>query len=111
LIVPAELIQVRCVVTCFPTRSGPDHVDRAVDRDPVQPGAEIGARFETAQLTVGFQEGLLHHVFRVLRRSCHSMRDPIDGAAVALNQRAKSFAITVAGQRDGGGVRMRHPIA
>jgi hypothetical protein len=30
---------------------------------------------------------------------------------VALHERAKSLAISVASQRDGGGVRLRHPIA
>jgi hypothetical protein len=39
------------------------------------------------------------------------VRQAKDGAAVALNQSAKSFAISVASQRDGGGVRLRHPIA
>ena len=41
----------------------------------------------------------------------HPVREPVDSAAVALDERAKSFAISVAGQRDGGGVRLRHPVA
>jgi hypothetical protein len=41
----------------------------------------------------------------------HPVRQPKDSAAVALDQSAKSFAISVASQRDGGGVRLRHPIA
>jgi hypothetical protein len=29
---------------------------------------------------------------------------------MALDERTESFAISVAGQRDGGGVRLRHPV-
>ena len=41
----------------------------------------------------------------------HAVREAEDGAAMALYERLKSFAVPVAGQRDGVGVRLRHPIA
>src|SRR5262245_12835729 len=92
-------------------RSRSNKVDRTVHRDSMQPGAEIRPRFETAELSVSFQESLLDDVLGVLRGAGHTVGEPIDSAAVALDERSKGFAISVAGQRDGGGVRLRHPIA
>ena len=63
------------------------------------------------ELLVGLQESLLDHVFGVLRIAGHPVREPVDSAAMALDERPKSFAISVAGECDGGGVRLRHPIA
>jgi hypothetical protein len=77
----------------------------------MQPRTEIRSRLETAQLSIGFQEGLLNHVFGVLRRTCQTVSEPVDSAAVALNERPESIAIPVAGQRDSSGVRLRHPVA
>ena len=93
----------------FPVRPRPDQVDRTVHRDPVQPGAEVRARFEASQLLVCPQEGLLDDVFGVMRTAGHPVRKPVDGAAMAIHERMESFAVSVAGQRDGCGVRLRHP--
>ena len=95
----------------FAVRPRANQVDRAVHRDAVEPGAEVGARLETAQLLVGLQKRLLHHVLRVRRVAGHAVREPEDSTAVALHESAESLAISVASQRDGGGVRLRHPIA
>ena len=108
----AELLEVgRRRVPASRCGRDANQVDRAVHRDPVQPGAEVRPRLEPAQLLVGLQKRLLDDVLGVLRVAGHPVRQPIDSAAVALHERPKSFAISVAGQRDGGGVRLRHPIA
>ena len=77
----------------------------------MQPGPEIRAGLEPAELFVSLQKGLLNDVFRVRRIAGHPVRQPEDSAAMAFHKRAESLAISVARQRDGGGVRMRHPIA
>ncbi len=75
----------------------------------MEPRPEVGPRLETAQLFVCAQERLLDHVLGVLRAAGHPVRESIDGTAVTLDKRPESFAISIAGQRDGGGVRLRHP--
>ena len=54
-------------------------------------------------------ESLLDDIFRVLRSAGHPVRKTVDGPAVTVHERPESFAIAVAGQRDSGGVRLRHP--
>ena len=107
----ADLFEVRRVVSRFAVRPRPNQVDRAVHGDAVQPGAEVRPRLEAAQLLVGLQERLLHHVLGVRGAAGHPVRQPVDSAAVALDERPKRLAVSVARQRDGGGVRLRHPIA
>ena len=92
----AELLEVGGVVRRFPMRPRTNQVDRAVHRDAVQPGAEVRPRLESAQLLVGLQKRLLHHVLRVRRVAGHPMRQPEDSPAVALDERPESFAISVA---------------
>ena len=75
----------------------------------MEPRAEVGTRLETAQLPVRPQERFLDDILGVVWIAGHTVREPVDGAAVTLDERSKSFAISIAGQRDGGGVRMRHP--
>ena len=75
----------------------------------MQPRAEVGARLEAAELPVRLQEGVLHHVIGVLRIARHPVREPVDSPAVTVDQGPEGVAVTVAGQRDGGGVRIRHP--
>jgi hypothetical protein len=87
-----------------------NQVDRAVDGNPVQPGAEVGARLESAQLPIGLEKRFLHDVLGVRRTPRHAVRQPVDGPTVAFHELPEGFAVAVAGQRDGGGVRLRHPI-
>ena len=84
-------------------------IDGAVHRNPVEPCAEIGAGLEPAQLPVRLEKRLLDDIFRVLRSAGHPVRKTVDGPAVTVHERPESFAIAVAGQRDSGGVRLRHP--
>ena len=76
----------------------------------MEPRAEVGARLETAQLLV---RACRNVSWTTSSASCwiagHPVRQPEDGAAVALHERPEGFAISIAGQRDGGGVRLRHP--
>ena len=95
----------------FAVRPRSDQIDRAVHGDAVQPGAEVRARFEPAQLLVRLQERLLDDVLGVRGIAGHPVRQPVDSAAVALDERPERFAVSVARQRDRGGVRLRHPIA
>ena len=75
----------------------------------MQPRAEIGAGLESSELPVRLQERFLNDVLGVLRVAGHAMRQTEDGAAVALHEAPEGFAVTIAGERDSGGVRMRHP--
>ena len=44
------------IVRRLPGAAAPDQIDRAVHRDPMQPGAEVRARLEPAELLVGPQK-------------------------------------------------------
>jgi hypothetical protein len=76
----------------------------------VQPRAEVRPRLESLQLLVRPQEGLLDDILGIVRVAGHPVRDPKDSPAMALDECPKGFAISVASQRDGGGIRLRHPI-
>jgi hypothetical protein len=107
----AHALEVGHVVRRFPVRPRADEVDRAVHRDAVNPGAEVRPRLESTQLLVRLQKRLLHHVLRVRRIAGHPMRQPEDSPAMALDEHPERFAIPASRQRDGGDVRLRHPIA
>ena len=75
----------------------------------MEPRAEIRPRLEAPQLPVRLEEGFLHDVLGILGIAGHAVRQPVDGAAVAVHECSESVAISVAREGDGGGVRMRHP--
>jgi hypothetical protein len=85
-------------------------VDRAVERDPVEPGGEIRARFEAAQLPIRSHERFLHDVLGVFRHSCHSVRQSVDAAAMTLDEHAKRFLVASPGPGDGSGVVQVHLV-
>ena len=72
----------------------------------MQPRSEVRPGLESLQLLVGAQEGLLDDILGVVGIAGHPVRHPIDSPAVALHERPKGLAISVAGQRDGGGVTL-----
>ena len=76
----------------------------------MQPGAEVRARLESGQLPVGLQESLLDDILGILRAPGHPEGEPEHSTAVAIHECTVSLAICVAGQRDGGSVRLLHPI-
>ena len=72
-------------------------IHRAVRDDAIQPGAEIRSRLEPAQLLDTREESFLHHIFGILLVPGHPERQPKDAPAVALDERAKRVAVTLAG--------------
>jgi hypothetical protein len=104
------VFQVARVVRVLPVWPRPNQIDRTVHGNPVEPRAEVRTRLEPSELLVSLEKRFLHDIFCVLRVAGHSMREPVDSAPVALHERTESLTISVAGQRDGGGVRLRHPI-
>ena len=107
----AHGFEVRRVVPCFLVRPRPNQVDRAIHGDAMQPGPEVRPRLESAQLLVGLEKRLLDDVLGVRGIARHPVRQPIDSPAVALDERPERVAISVPRQRDGGDLRLRHPIA
>ena len=89
-----ETVSPRLIVARLPS---PHHVYRAVGDDPVEPGAEIGPRFESPQLPIGAEKALLDHVFCVLLVAGHAERQPEDGPAMAFDQYTERVAIALAG--------------
>src|SRR5260370_29464653 len=59
----------------------------------MQPGAKARPRFITAQLTIGAQKRLLHHVLGILLVAGHPKSQTEDISAVALHEHAKCVAI------------------
>lgn len=103
----------------LPPRPAPEQVHRAVHRDPVQPGAEARPSLEASELPVRLEKRLLDDVLGVLTIAGHAEGQPVDAAAVAVDQQAERVRVTAAGpfQRGSqrGGQRRgffwgRHPI-
>ena len=89
-------------------RSRSHVIDRAVETNPVQPGGEIRSRFEPAQLPVGAHERFLDDVFGVFGPAGHAIGQPVDAAAVPLDEHAKGFLVAASRLRDGGRVVQMH---
>ena len=83
-------------------------VDRAVERDPIEPRPEVRSGLEPIDLLVGPHERFLHHVLRVLRPSGHPVGQSIDAAAVPLDEQAKGVLVAASRFRDGGRVVRMH---
>ena len=105
-----ERLQIRCVMARLLMLPAPNHVDGTVHGDPMEPRAEVRPRLEAGKLPVRLEKRLLDDVFGVLGAAGHPVGQPVDSTAMALDERTESLAISVARQRDGGGVRLRHPI-
>ena len=87
-------------------------VVRAVGGDAVDPAPELRPLLEAGQLAIGLQEGLLHHILRVVLVARHAEGQPEDAAAVPLHQEAKGLGI--AAPRTGDGLDLvfasHHPL-
>ena len=79
------------------------HVQAAVGRDAVQPGAQRVALLVSIKSAPGRQQGLLDHVLRVLDRAEDPVAVDVQLAAVGVRQRAER--VFVARARDGAGSR------
>ena len=73
---------------------------RLVDRDPHNPGVELGIALELIQVLVGFHKGLLQHIFRIFAVLRDVLRQAEDLAFVAAHQFAERGGIAFA--------RLRH---
>ena len=98
-----RLIDLLAAGLIAPRLPGTVQVDCAVSRNAVQPGPEVGARFEPPELPVRTQEAFLHHVLGILFVAGQAEREGEERSAVPLHQRAKRLAITLTGPRQNGG--------
>src|ERR1700682_6242837 len=96
-------------LTLIAPPADPDEIQRTVGRDTVQPSGETGARFVAVDLLPGPQEGILHHVFRVLFVSRHAISQTEDRPAVALYQESKRTTIARPRPFEGAAVLFFHP--
>src|ERR1035437_9338452 len=80
----------RQLVTPF---AGAHEVERAVDGDAIEPGAEAGALVEPGELFIRPQEAVLHYILRVLLVASHTKCEPEQGTAVALHEHPKRVGI------------------
>src|SRR5712692_8738756 len=94
-----KALAARLIVTRL---TGAHQIDRAVGHDAVEPGPEVGARLESAQLPVRPKEALLHNILSILLAAGHSKREAKDTLAVTLDERAKRLAVALAGPRQDG---------
>src|SRR5581483_7721353 len=84
-------------------------IERAVDRDPMQPRGEIRTLFESAELAVGPEERFLDNVVGVVLISGHAIGHAKHGLAVTLDEQPESLAIAGAGPAYGCDVGHLHP--
>ena len=90
--------------------SGPHHVHGAVGNDAVQPGREVGAGLEPAELAVRPEKAFLHDILCILLVARHPECELKRTPAVPLHQDAEGLAVALlsAGQ-DGCCVARVHP--
>src|SRR6266700_1942879 len=88
-----DLICVFCLHLRF---SRIQEVKRAIDRNPVEPCAEVRAKFKPLQALVSAKKRFLHNLLRVLLISGHAIHHAKDAAGMALHQDTKG--VPVAGQ-------------
>ena len=74
-------------------RAGPQRVQTAVGRDPVEPRPQRGALVEPLEAAPGGEQRLLHQVLGVLCRADDAVAVELQLAAVALGQLAERVAI------------------
>jgi hypothetical protein len=86
----AALVQGRAAL------AGAQRVERGVDRDPVQPGEEVGAAVERAQPAVRAHEGLLGDVVRVAVVAEDVERCRVHASLMAPHQAAEGVAVAPA---------------
>src|SRR5687768_10278083 len=82
-------------------------IEGAVDRNAVDPCAEVRTLLETVDLPVSAEEHLLHHVIGIMLISGHSIGHSEDGAAVTFHELAKRVGVATLGPADGCHVRRR----
>ena len=84
-------------------------IERAVDGDAVQPGAEVGALFEPLQLAVSAQQRLLNHVVGIVLVPSHAISHPKDCVGVTVDQRPEGVRVACPRPAHGCGVGHLHP--
>src|SRR5207253_7636292 len=85
-------------------------IERAVDRDPVQPRAEVRTLLESIQLAVRAQERLLNHVVGIVFISRNPISDPKNWTTMLLNEQPEGVGITGPRPAHGRCVGCLHPI-
>src|SRR5258708_1957592 len=68
-------------------------VKRTIDRDPVEPSAEVGAKLELPQRLVSAKQGLLDNLFSVLRTPGHAIHLVVHAPGMALHKDAKGLLV------------------
>jgi hypothetical protein len=77
-----------------PAKAAP-MVERTVDENPVEPGAEVRASFEPMEVPEGVEQALLDHVLRVLLVASQPKREVVHVDPVALDKRQEHLHIAV----------------
>jgi len=81
-----------------------------LDRDRVQPGAELTPRIEAPHPPPDSQERLLDNVFRILLVARHTVRQAKHTAAMQLDQHTEAVRLAGAGLLDGRRLARLHPV-
>src|SRR6266481_3529891 len=68
-------------------------VQRTIDRDPVKPCAEVGAKLELRQRLVSAEQSLLDNLFSVLWISGHAIHLVVHAPGMALHKDAKGLLV------------------
>ena len=88
---------------------GTEDVEGRVGRDAVEPAPELGARLECIQVLVRLQEGLLHHVLRIVFVSRHPIGQAEHRTGVAVYQGPEGHRVTRSGPGQNVRLGVVHP--
>ena len=70
-----------------------DPIQRAVHRDPVDPGSESGAELKAGQPLIPAQKGLLHNLLRIGFIADNAKRHSEDSGTMGTHKRAIRFLV------------------
>src|SRR6266508_5318910 len=108
-LVSRRILQVGAVMSDLARSPRPNEIYGAVHGDSVEPGSEIRACLEAAQLTIGLEKCLLHNVLCVLAAAGEPIGDMKHVLRVTLDERLECVCVAIAHPGDGGAVALVHP--
>ncbi len=80
---------------CFTTTTF--HVQNMIDRDPIEPRAELTLTLKGAQPRDGFEQHFLRDFFGIMRLENHPHRDIVNPGLMSENQGFQRSTVSVAG--------------
>jgi len=83
------------LIGVWPAAQATQVIERAVDDDAIEPGAEVGATFEPIEMQKRVEEALLDDVLRILLAAGQPEGEVVHIGPVTLDERQEDVHIAV----------------